>query len=344
MIVVAALAAPLPAGADPPDGVEMEFLWQVNLARHEPSAWARENGLGALLDAIAPQPPLAWNAMLVDSAQAKVQEFIDHAYFAHDSPVTGSPNNLIVNVFDYPLAANTGFYFGPDCSPCVYGSFGNTGVESLASSFGPTGGIFTTPVDAVWGLLGEICDTAGTPNSCGTVGHRNHLLGAAALTAPMVESGAGYAVRVVSDPQPSTTHYWVFHTGFPAGNQATMPQFLTGVVYDDADGDGRYDAGEGLAGVTVEANALSTTSNTAGGWSLSVDNGSYDVSCSGGAFAGSTAAADVVVADANRQVDCRSGVPQATVDFVPEPGPLAAAVTAGALLAALARRPRRVGS
>jgi hypothetical protein len=333
LVVSFALMAP-PAQADPPDGTELEFLWQVNLARSDPGAWARENGLGTLLDGIAPQPPLAGNATLVDSAQAKAQEFVDHGYFAHDSPVSGSPYNLIVNVFGYPLAGGPPFfYFGPGCSPCAYGS-GNPGIESLAASGAADGGLFATPVGAVWGLLGEICDSAGTPNSCGTVAHRNHLLAAAALTAPMVESGAGHAVEVEAGPSgPVTTHYWVFHTGFPAGSEATLPHYLTGVVWADADQDGRFDAGEGLGGVTVQANALETQSHAGGGWSLAVEDGSYDVSCTGGGFAGTASAADVAVAGANRQVDCLSGRAAAVVDFVPEPG---AATRAGSALAALA--------
>jgi hypothetical protein len=330
------------ASADPPDGAELEFLWQVNLARSDPAAWGHANGLGALLDAIAPRPPLAWNATLVDSAQAKAQEFVDYDYFAHESPVTGSPNALILNVFHYPLAGNTGFYFGPDCQPCVYGGFGNTGVESLASSYASDGGIVATPIGAARGLIGEICDVAGTPNTCGTINHRNHLLGAAALTAPMIESGAGHVVQVEAGPAgPLTTHYWVFHTGLPAGSAAAMPQFLTGVVYADADEDDRYDAGEGLGGVTVQANALATTSNSAGGWSLAVDDGSWDVTCSGGGLSGAASAVDVVVAAVNREVDCVSGRPAAIVDFVPEPSAAAAAAAVLASLAAQSARSSR---
>ncbi len=332
--VLALGVAPI-AAAVPPDATSVEFLWQLNLARSDPAAWGADNGLGTLLDAIAPMPPLARNETLVASAQAKAQEFVDYDYFDHQSPVTGSPNQLIVGVFLYPLAGNTGFFFGPGCSPCSYGSFGNTGVESLASSFGPDGGLFSTARNAVWGLLGEICDTLGTPGSCGTVSHRNHLLGAAALTAPMIEAGAAH---VVEPETGSTTHYWVLHTGFPAGNVASMPQILTGVVYADGDGDERYDAGEGLGGVTIQANALSTTSNPGGDWSLPVANGSYDVSCAGGAFVGTATAVGVAVADANREVDCRSGVAQPTVDFAPEPAQLCAGLAAHAALMALARR------
>jgi hypothetical protein len=326
------------AAADPPDGLEQEFLWQVNLARHDPGAWAQENGLATLLDAFAPKQPLAWNATLVDSAQFKAQEFIDRSYFAHESPDHVWPNQLIINVFGYPMAGGGAFfYFGPGCDfGCSYSpSTLNSAVEALASSFAVDGGLANTPVGAVRGLLGEICDAAGTPNTCGTTLHRLHLLAAATLPAPMIESGAGHTVNVQGA---LTTHYWALHTGFPASSALTMPQFLTGVVYADADQDGRYDAGEGLEGVTIQANALQATSNAAGGWSLSVPNATYAVSCSGGAFAGTASANDVVVADTNREVDCISGRAGAIVDFAPEPGALAAG---GAALAALALRRRR---
>lgn len=337
-LLLATVTLATTARAADPDGAEMEFLWQVNRARSDPGAWGHANGLGALLESIPARPPLAWNPTLASSAQAKVQEFIDYHYFGHQSPVTGSPNQLIVGLFGYPLAGNSEFFFGPGCTPCVYGSTGNTGVESLASSFGPDGGLFRRGIDAAWGLIGEICDGAGTPNSCGTISHRNQLLGAAALTAPMIEAGTGHAVLVESPT--STIHYWVFHTGFPAGSTAAMPQLLTGVVYADADDDGAYDAGEGLAGVTVEAGAFATTSNGAGGWSLDVANGSYDVTCSGAAFQGAARARGVSIADANRAVDCLSGQASARVDFAPEAGASLGGLTAALAIGALARRRR----
>jgi hypothetical protein len=331
---------PYTAAADPPDGAELEFLWQVNLARSDPGAWGHANGLGTLLDAIPPKQPLSRNATLVDSAQAKAQEFVDHAYFSHESPVTGWPNHLIINVFGYPLAGGSPFfYFGPGCDfGCSYApSTLNSAVESLAGGGSP----IDTPLGAVRALLGEICGQGDVINSCGTDGHRKHLLAAATTPAPMVESGAGHAIRITQEiGGPFETHYWVFHTGFPASSPATMPQFLTGVVYADGDGDRHYDAGEGLGGVTVQANALQAVTNAAGDWSLSVPNASYDVTCSGGGFAGTSSATDVVVADANREVDCLSGVAQAAVDFVPEPTSFAAGSAALAALAWIARRAR----
>jgi hypothetical protein len=331
------LALATTAAADPPDGVEQEFLWQVNLARSDPGGWGQGNGLGSILDAFPAKPPLAWNATLVDSAQFKTQEFIDRDYFAHVNPDGVGANALIINGYNYPMAGGAPYiYFGPVGSGCDFGcsyapSAPNTGVESLASSFAVDGGLTSTPIGAVRSLLGEICDTQGTPDTCGTDGHRRHLLGAATFTAPMIESGAGHAIEVEGA---LTTHYWVFHTGFPAGSQNAMPRLLTGVAYADGDGDGEYDAGEGLAGVTVTANAQSTTTNAVGGWSLAVASGTYDVGCSGGSFAATATANDVVVAGASREVDCISGEPDAIVDFAPEPSALLASAAALAPLIA----------
>ena len=331
-----------PAPADPtPDG--MHFLYEVNRARHDPAAWAHENTLGALLDAFAPAQPLAVNRTLVAASQAKAAEFPQYHYFSHQSPVTGWPNDLLRVVFGYPLSGNSQYFFASsDCAPCLYPSGTNTGVESLATSFGPDGGLFPDPVAAVRGLLGEIC-VSGMIGSCGTISHRDHLLAAAAQTRYMVESGAAHVVVEEPGPPASTTHYWTFHTGMPVANLASMPRFLTGVVFADADGDDRYDAGEGLGGVTVSANALATTTDAAGGWAIEAPSATYEVHCSGGAFVGTGVASGVGLGAVNRAVDCVSGNPQAWLDFesVPEPGAALAGAVAGCALVAIRARRRR---
>jgi hypothetical protein len=62
--------------------------------------------------------------------------------------------------------------------------------------------------------------------------------------------------------------------------------FVTGVVYEDRDGNGKYDAGEGLSGVTVEiVGGNSTTTKTAGGYGMTAPApGSYTLRASGGAL------------------------------------------------------------
>ena len=70
--------------------------------------------------------------------------------------------------------------------------------------------------------------------------------------------------------------------------------FVTGVAIGDADGDKRYDIGEGLSGITISAknnatNAVTTTStNGAGGFELSLASGNYTVNFSGSGIAATT--------------------------------------------------------
>jgi len=66
--------------------------------------------------------------------------------------------------------------------------------------------------------------------------------------------------------------------------------FLTGVSMADKDGDRFYDIGEGLGGLTVTAVSstgaqYSTTTQSAGGYSLALAAGTYSVTFSGGGYA-----------------------------------------------------------
>jgi len=67
--------------------------------------------------------------------------------------------------------------------------------------------------------------------------------------------------------------------------------FLTGVAFNDLDGDLQYDIGEGFDNVTViarnnDTNATATTTaNAGGGYNLELTNGNYTVSFSGNGFA-----------------------------------------------------------
>jgi len=89
--------------------------------------------------------------------------------------------------------------------------------------------------------------------------------------------------------------------------ESTPGLFLTGVVYNDWNGNLRMDLGEGLAGVTITAGARSTTTNAGGGWSLPATTGRYRVTASGGSFAG-TSTATVWVNGFNIEVDFISGI------------------------------------
>jgi hypothetical protein len=58
--------------------------------------------------------------------------------------------------------------------------------------------------------------------------------------------------------------------------------FITGVVFNDTNGNGLYDIGEGLGGVTITVSGVgSTTSFGSGGYGMPVDPGTYTVTASG---------------------------------------------------------------
>lgn len=75
--------------------------------------------------------------------------------------------------------------------------------------------------------------------------------------------------------------------------------FLTGVAFDDLDGDRRYDVGEGLGSFTISARnnttgAVTTTTTTAaGGYDIGLAAGSYTVTFSGSGFATTTQQATI---------------------------------------------------
>lgn len=73
---------------------------------------------------------------------------------------------------------------------------------------------------------------------------------------------------------------------------------LTGVAFDDRDGDVFYDPGEGLAGITVTAKStqgatFTTKTLDAGGYALDLPAGTYAVTFSGGGIAGTTKTATI---------------------------------------------------
>jgi hypothetical protein len=244
-------------------------------------------------------------------------------YFAHQSQVAPNyywPNELVRNVFGYPLATQVADPLG--------GSFFYTlvddsnQVEGIAGGYGPGDNDYTQAIHALIGLIVD----EGVPN----LGHRDQILGISPFSSVFVESGAGYGVNLLASLQ----NYWAFHTGV----RATPASYLTGVVVADGNGNQLFDPGEGLAGVTVHANALAAVTGATGGYTLPAPGGSYTVTCSGGGFLG-TGTAAVTVLGWNRQVDCISGQSGAFVDFVavPEAGAAASAVAATAALVLLRR-------
>src|SRR5439155_8908079 len=79
--------------------------------------------------------------------------------------------------------------------------------------------------------------------------------------------------------------------------------YFLGVVYSDANHDGQYNAGEGIAGASITlsgaAGTFSTTSMIAGGYQLTVPAGTYSVSASSSLLGGTVTLPSVTIGSAN---------------------------------------------
>ncbi len=145
------------------------------------------------------------------------------------------------------------------------GAFWNAWGQSIAA-----GTAYPTPAAALKALIID----AGVPD----LGHRMHLLAVTPIFQRQVVAGTG----IVQDTAGPYANYYTLDTsdGF------TGRHYLTGSVINDVNGNGRYDVGEGLGGVTITVAGIGrTTSFAAGGYSIAVPPGRYTVTASGGGLA-----------------------------------------------------------
>lgn len=120
--------------------------------------------------------------------------------------------------------------------------------------------------------------------------------------------------------------------------------FLTGVAFDDRDGDRFYDPGEGLGklGVSVKSSAGTTYATTtwdAGGYQVALPAGDYTVTFSGGGLAAPVTKA-VRIGTSNVKVDIDADVgaaPAPTPTPVPTPTPTPTPAPAPAPVAGVAK-------
>jgi hypothetical protein len=148
---------------------------------------------------------------------------------------------------------------GPGDRLTAYGYPWRSYGESIAAGFAST-------ADALQGLIID----AGVPN----LGHRHHLLAMDSVFQTQGQVGIGIVLN-------GSGPYGNYFTIDTAQTNDTRP-FLTGVVYNDANNNGKYDIGEGLGGVTVTvAGVGSTVTFGTGGYSLQMSPGTYTVTVSG---------------------------------------------------------------
>ena len=132
--------------------------------------------------------------------------------------------------------------------------------ESIAAGY-------ATPAAALQALIVD----AGVSD----LGHRLHLLS-------MNNSDRSVGVGVVLNGTGSYSDYYTIDTGNTSDNRA----FLTGVVFTDQAGNGKYAVGEGLSGVTISVAGVGSFADyDSGGYSIPLNPGTYTVTASGGGLA-----------------------------------------------------------
>lgn len=239
-----------------PTEIEQYYLELLDDARFNPAAYGTSVGID--LSGVAPAQPLAMNPLLVESARLHSQDMIARNYFAHVTPEGVDPGARI---------AATGF-------PA------NGWAESIETNTNPSqpGGGFPADygaTDAASSLADLIVDQ-GVPD----LGHRVMLLDIGGSDFDMRQAGIGIA------SQDSAAGYYNYRTTDTtidlAATTDTRP-YLTGVVFNDAAGNGKYEPGEGLGGVTITVVGIgSTTTMDAGGYAIQLAPGTYTVTASGG--------------------------------------------------------------
>ncbi len=229
---------------------EQLMLELVNRARLDPLAEAKRIGIDLNKNLAAgtlngtPKAPLAPNDKLVDAARGHSQFMLDHDLFEHQGIGDGTPSSRI-------QAAGYTFPNG--------GSLGeNIAIKYTSGVANATG--FT--IDNHEGLF----DSAP---------HRLNI-----LSTEFREIGIGIKQgRYIQDSDAVDATQNFARSGSKV--------FITGVAITDKDGDNFYDIGEQRAGVVVDAIksgaiTASDTTGTAGGYSIGVAAGSYQVQFHGG--------------------------------------------------------------
>lgn len=225
-------------------------------------------------ESLVPAPPLSWSEPLSDAAFAHNQLMIQFDEQSHQLP--GEPG-----LFERFQDAGWSWSGSAKVAENIY-AFAQSPFHAHAGFV----------IDWGTGSQGSIGGIQNPP------GHRNNI-----MDPEMQEVG----ISIVPENNPSTSVGPLVVTQDFAmrGNYGNAN--LLGVVFDDANDNGRYEAGEGMGGVTIDISGtggtFSTTTWSAGGYQVKVPAGTYTVTASGGAMAQPVVVENVVVASANVKVD-----------------------------------------
>jgi Ca2+-binding RTX toxin-like protein/uncharacterized protein YkwD len=280
-----------------PSPLEQEMLEQLNrfrdnpqgeldelLSSHPSPLTARDADVQAALDffnvngaALESQftglnraPPLAWNEALYDAADSHNSLMIQFDQQSHQLPGEAGLLDRIVSAgYDWQFSVRVGENIFAFSQSVVFGH----AAFAIDWGFGPNG----------------IQDPAG---------HRVNMLD---------QGFQEVGIAITEESNPSTlVGPLVISQEFGRRGNYGNPAVL-GVVYDDLNGSGAYDAGEGISGVMVELSGtngtFTTTSLTAGGYQVKVPSGTYTATATGGNLSGEIREFNVMVGGSNVKVD-----------------------------------------
>jgi uncharacterized protein YkwD len=216
--------------------------------------------------------PLSWNPLLANCAQARAQFLNDNdQFFTGINPHTfgnTTPEGRI-NAAGYPMNLGAD-YNGPKTASGFF-----PGPENVAENETIGSGPFTGPK-----LVAAILQQHNDLFTDQTVPGRGHRM----TTMLTYWREIGIGINAGSDVNQGRT--WdSLYTVQNFGRQTNSVPFVTGVVYQDTNGNGFYDPGEGIGGIRVDVTgsgffAITTSS---GGYTVPVaGNGTFTVTFSGG--------------------------------------------------------------
>jgi uncharacterized protein YkwD len=303
-----------------PTNDEQYMLELVNRARVNGDAEAARLGLSSLNEGpptegsdpwtiLSATQPLSWNPKLQNAAQGQADVLQNgDQFFSGQSPHTypngtSSPQARIAAAgyqeasFSTARTSQNGFLPGPEAI-----------AEEISQGSGPyTGARVTTAVRTAHEGV------AGDPNNAGlfrdlTVPGRGHR--STIMYEFWREIGIGISTGTDQGQGSTWDSIYIVQDFGAQSSSSTSGPYITGVVYQDANGNGFYDPGEGVGGVSVHvagANYYAVTSSS-GGYSVPVSgDGNYTVSFSGGGVTSTNKSATI------------SGNLNAKVDFVTTP-------------------------
>lgn len=234
-----------------PTAQEVLMLELINRARFDPNAEATRYSIG-LNDGItdssissARKPPLAHNLLLIDAARVHSQWMLDTDVFSH----TGASGNSVTDRITAAGYVLSGSWAAGENIAWRGGS--GSGINLTQSILAHHEGLFKSAGHRL-NILSTSYREVGVGQKDGYFNSNNTNWRASMVTQAFARSGSRY--------------------------------FLTGVVYNDTNGDDFYTVGEGLPGITITVNGQSHNAYASGAYAIPLTNGQYDLSIAGAAL------------------------------------------------------------